>query len=118
MKRIIAFLIAFTIIFGLCSCTDEKEANAEIIAAYSVNSTEDDFIVVVQDLGGVYSELYDSEGIHIKFKGGKENIVDEEGNALTADDLEPGDMLRVSYNGTLAKKNPKTIKAVKVTKIA
>lgn len=110
--------MAFTMIFVLCSCANEKDGSAEIISFYSVNSTDDDFIVVVQDLGGVYSELYDSEGIHIKFKGGKENIVDEEGNALTAEDLEPGDMLRISYDGTLAKKNPKTIKSVKVTKIS
>lgn len=118
MKRFPAFLIAVLMLLTLCSCggSGEKQANAEIMASYSVKATEKDFIVEVQKLGGVYDELYDEKGIYIKFSGDEE-IYDKDGNKIERKDLFIGDTLKITYDGTLAKKNPKTIKAVKVQKV-
>lgn len=118
MKKFLAFLTAALMLFALCSCGGggDKQENAEIMAFYSVNATDKDFIVEVQKLGGVYDELYDAKGLYIKFKGDEE-IYDKDGNKITRDKLNIGDTLKITYDGTLAKKNPKTIKAVKVQKV-
>ena len=55
--------------------------------------------------------------MYIKFIGGKDKIYDANGNELTREDLTVGATLEISYDGKLAKNNPKTIKAYKVTVI-
>lgn len=118
MKKVLALLFSVLMLFTLASCggNSDKDEDAAIIAFYSVNSAQGEFIVEVQDLGGVYDELYDKDGIYIKFAGG-EKIYDKEGNKLSRDDLNYGDTLEIHYNGELYRKNPKTIKATKIVKI-
>lgn len=123
MKKIVS--IALVVFMGLlllsaCSSNSEDEKNANtIIANYSINNSEDskDFIVEVQDLGGVYSDLYDKNGLYVKFKGGSDKIYDADGNELSREDLAVGTTLEISYDGKIVKDNPKTIKAYKVTVI-
>ncbi len=123
MKKIVS--IALVVFMGLlllsaCSSNSEDEKNAStIIANYSINNSEDskDFIVEVQDLGGVYSNLYDKNGLYVKFKGGSDKIYDADGNELSREDLAVGTTLEISYDGKIVKDNPKTIKAYKVTVI-
>lgn len=123
MKKIISLtLVVLMGLFMLTSCgtASDDEANAStIIANYSIKNADDDknFIVEVQDLGGVYKELYDKDGLYIKFVGGKDKIYDADGKELTREDLTTGATLEISYDGKLAKKSPKTIKAYKVTVI-
>lgn len=123
MKKIISILlVAFSVLllFTSCGTTAEDEKNAStIIANYSIKNAEDEknFIVEVQNLGGVYDELYDKDGLYVKFVGGKDKIYDAEGKELSRDDLATGATLEISYDGKLAKKSPKTIKAYKVTVI-
>ena len=128
MKRISALLTALLLIICCCSCgvsgndkidvsKDQTDEVASIMASYSVNSTKDDFIVMVQDLGGVYKELYDANGIHIKFKGGFDQIFDKNGNRLRRENLNFGDTLEIQYSGKLSKTDPKTIMAYKVIRI-
>lgn len=122
MKKIVSIcLIVLIGLFTFTSCGDSKgEENANtIVANYSIRNFDDDatdkeFIVEVQNLGGVYKELYDEDGLYIKFKNG-EKIVDVEGNEVQRDELTAGTTLQISYDGKLAKNNPKTIKAYKVT---
>lgn len=122
MKKIVSFCLVVLIgLFTFTSCGDsksEEDANT-IVANYSIHNFDDDatdkeFIVEVQNLGGVYKELYDEGGLYIKFKNG-EKIVDTEGNAVPRDELTAGTTLKISYDGKLAKDKPKTIKAYKVT---
>lgn len=113
MKKLTAFLLAVMMIFVCAACGDTTEEEASIIAFYSIKSVQGEFIVEVQDLGGVYSELYDKDGIYIKFKG-EEKIYDAEGNEITREDINYGDALQIYYNGKLSSKNPKTIKAEKI----
>lgn len=119
MKKALALFFAVIMLFSLASCggNPSADADAAIIAFYSVKSAEGEFIVEVQDLGGVYSELYDKDGIYIKFAGDEE-LYDAEGNKLTREDLNYGDTLEIHYNGELYRKNPKTIKATKIIRIA
>lgn len=123
MKKVISIMLALALcLFAFASCKggDEKDAEnaSTIVGNYSIKNFEDDdnddFIVEIQDLGGVYSELYDKNGLYIKFKG-DEQIVDKEGNPVSRDDLTIGTTLQISYTGELVKKNPKTIKAYKIT---
>ena len=113
MKKLTAFLLAVMMLFVCAACGDTTEEDAAIVAFYSIKSVQGEFIVEVQDLGGVYSELYDKDGIYIKFKG-EEKIYDSEGNEMTREDLNYGDTLQVYYNGKLSSKNPKTITATKI----
>lgn len=121
MKKIVSVcLIVLIGMLTLTSCgNSQKEEDAcTIVANYSIHNFDDDatdkeFIVEVQDLGGVYKELYDKNGLYIKFKNG-EKIVDTEGNDVQRDELKAGTTLQVSYDGKLTKNNPKTIKAYKV----
>ena len=81
MKRFVSLTLVVLIgLFMLSSCgmTANDEANAStIIANYSIKNGDDkNFIVEVQDLGGVYKELYDKDGLYIKFIGGKDKIYD------------------------------------------
>ena len=119
MKKALALFFAVLMLFSLASCGGNTAADtdAAIMAFYSVKSAEGEFIVEVQDLGGVYTELYDKNGLYIKFAG-KEEIYDAEGNELTREDLNYGDTLEIHYNGELYRKNPKTIKATKIIRIA
>ena len=114
MKKILAILMSVSMLLLLASCGG-KDETYEIIASYSVNSTEDDFMVYVQDLGGVYKELYDENGIHVKLDK-EAKILDSEGNEISQSDLHIGDTLKISYSGKLVKKNPKTIKVYEITK--
>lgn len=116
MKKVIALLLAVMMIFSCTACSDEPEELSVIQATYSVKSVEGEFIVEVQDLGGVYSELYDQNGIFITFKDG-EKIYDVEGNEISRDDLIVGSTLEIHYNGKLKDKSPKTIEAYKIVKI-
>lgn len=119
MKKTAALILALLMLFTCASCTgNPDEAEAAIIAFYSIKSAEGEFIVEVQDLGGVYDELYDEDGIYITFKGSDEKIYDKEGNELTREDLNYGDTLEIHYDGELHRKNPKTIKAYKVVKVS
>lgn len=123
MKKVISiFLVAVIglLLFSSCGASDDSEsAVSTIIANYSIKNSEDskDFIVEVQDLGGAYSDLYDKDGLYIKFKGGSDNIYDSDGTKISRDKLEVGATLEISYDGKLAKESPKTIKAYKVTVI-
>ena len=123
MKKIVSIaLVVFMglFLFSSCGSNSDGEENANtIIANYSINNTDDskDFIVEVQDLGGVYSDLYDKNGLYIKFKGGSDKIFDAYGNELSREDLTIGATLEISYDGKIVKDNPKTIKAYKVTVI-
>lgn len=121
MKKVVSVLLAAMMMFMCVACSGSDdvsvdEANA-IIASYSIKSENGEFIVEVQNLGGVYDELYDENGIYIKFDGGSDKIYDTDGNELSRKDLNYGDSLQIYYNGKLAKKSPKTIKAYKVVKI-
>ncbi len=117
MKKVTALLLAVMMLFACVSCGEkEPEVLSTIQATYSVKSLEGEFIVEVQDLGGVYSELYDKDGIYIKFKNG-EKIYDAEGNEISREDLLVGDTLEIHYNGKLKDKNPKTIEAYKIEKV-
>ena len=93
MKKIVSIaLVVFMALFLFSSCggNSSGEENAStIIANYSINNSEDskDFIVEVQDLGGVYSDLYDKNGLYVKFKGGSDKIYDADGNEIV---LNPG----------------------------
>ena len=117
MKRVFAVLLAVSMLFMLCSCKNNAPAEeCAIVASYSVKSTGKDFVVEVQNLGGVYEELYDRNGLYIKFRDG-EKIFDKDGNPISREDLSFGDTLRINYDGKLAKNNPKTIKAISVEKI-
>lgn len=120
MKKILAILMVGILIFGCAACGKEVTEPADyssIIATFSVNSTEKDFIVEVQDLGGVYEELYDKGGLHIKFYGKDMQIEDNAGHELEYKDLSIGDTLEVHYDGKLYKKNPKTLKVYKIVRI-
>jgi hypothetical protein len=118
MKKVLAVSLALFMLFMCCSCGSSNEkATSSIVANYSVKSTKDDFIVEVQNLGGVYADLYDANGIHITFKGGFDQIYDKDGNRISREDLNYGDSLEIQYDGTLAKNNPKTIKAYKIIKM-
>lgn len=122
-KAISVILIAVMGLLILASCGNgfdgASEAASTIIANYSIKNSDDskDFIVEVQDLGGVYSDLYDKDGLYVKFKGGSDKIYDSDGKEISRDDLKVGATLEISYDGKLAKKSPKTIKAYKVTVI-
>lgn len=118
MKKAFALFLSVLMLFTLASCggNTADEEDAAIIAFYSIKSIEGEFIVEVQDLGGVYDELYDKDGIYIKFSGGEE-IYDKEGNKITQEDLNYGDTLEIHYNGKLHRKNPKTILASKIVKV-
>ena len=118
MKKVISvILIAVMGLLVLASCGNGSDSTSEtastIIANYSIKNSDDskDFIVEVQDLGGVYSKLYD------KFKGGSDKIYDSDGKEISRDALKIGATLEISYDGKIAKKSPKTIKAYKVTVI-
>lgn len=117
MKKIAALVLAVLMLFACVACgSDKNEEVATIQATYSLKSLEGEFVIEVQDLGGVYSELYDKNGIYIKFKDG-EKIYDKEGKEISREDLIVGDTLEIHYNGKLSKKNPKTITAYKVVKM-
>ncbi len=116
MKKVTALLLAVMMIFFCAACSDEPEELSVIQATYSIKSVEGEFIVEIQDLGGIYSELYDPNGIYITFKD-SEKIYDLNGNEISRDDLSIGDMLEIHYNGKLKDKKPKTIEAYKVVKI-
>lgn len=117
MKRIIALTASLLMVLALCSCgkTETPEDYSAIFASYSVKSENGKFIVEVQDLGGVYDELYDSDGIVIKFYD-KEKLTDRAGNTITPGDINYGDTLEIRYSGKLKKNHPKTIKAYEVIK--
>ena len=123
MKKIVSIALVVSMalfLFSSCVGNSSGEENANtIIANYSINNSEDskDFIVEVQDLGGVYSDLYDKNGLYVKFKGGSDKIYDADGNELSREDLAVGTTLEISYDGKIVKDNPKTIKAYKVTVI-
>ena len=118
MKKLTAFLLAVMMIFVCAACGDTTNGeDAAIHAFYSIKSAQGEFIVEVQDLGGVYSELYDKEGIYIKFKGSEEKVYDSQGNIISRDSLNYGDTLEIHYNGKLSSKKPKTITATKIVLI-
>lgn len=116
MKKIIAAVVSVIIVLGLTACGEKEtpEKYAAVVGAYSINSTDKKFILEVQDLGGIYSEVYDKNGVIIEFYGGKDNIYDKDGKRISRSDLTIGSTLEVQYDGTLAKNNPKTIKAYKI----
>ena len=116
MKKVFAVLLAVSMLLLLCSCGGKEEPVNEIFATYSVKATEEDLIVEVQNLGGVYDSLYDPNGIHIEFKGKEDKIFDKDGNPITRKDLSLGDTLKISYIGNPIKDNPKTLKVVKIEK--
>lgn len=121
MKKVFSAFLAVAMLFACASCTKSNETPEDasaIIAAYSIKSENGEFIVEVQNLGGVYDDLYDTNGIYIKFDGGNDNIYDSDGNKISRKDLNYGDSLQIYYSGKLAKKNPKTIEAYKIVKIA
>lgn len=119
MKRIIAFVSAFILLLCLASCGGQKDDGEthQFIASYSVKSADGDFIVEVQNLGGVYEELYDEDGLYIKKANGFK-MTDKDGNEITEEDLHYGSTLMITYDGTLSKNNPKTVKAFEIQEIS
>lgn len=119
MKKVISVclvLLLGVLTFTSCGSTKDEENATSIVASYSIKNyynENEDFIVEVQKLGGVYEKLYDTDGIYIKFVNG-EKIVDVDGNPVAREDLPTGATLQIFYDGTLAKNNPKTIKAYKI----
>ena len=120
MKKLFSAILAVSMLFICVGCSSSKNDDQvnSIVATYSVKSADGDFIVEVQDLGGVYSELYDKDGITIKFSGKSDEIYDKDGNKLERSDLSYGDTLEIQYSGQLPSKSPKTIKAIKVIKMS
>lgn len=115
LKKILAVLTALTMLFMLVSCTGKDEPLPEIIASF-VHCENDDFVIYVQNLGGVYDELFEESGLHVKLvKDAK--IYDAEGNEIKKEDIRNGQTLKVAYSGKLVKKNPKTIKVYEITVI-
>lgn len=118
MKRFLAAVTACLMLFMCSACGSQSDKEVcSIVANYSVKSENGEFVVEVQNLGGVYDELYDTNGIYIIFKGGSDEIYDKNSNKISRDDLSYGDSLEIQYDGTLNKENPKTIKAYKVIKM-
>lgn len=120
MRKIsIVLFSALLILLTFCSCAGKETPDqySAIFAAYSVHNEEHKgkFIVEVQDLGGVYADLYDRDGLYVNFYDGVK-IKDKEGKPVSQEDLEYGDMLEVRYDGKLRKNNPKTIKAYEIIK--
>lgn len=116
MKRLIAAFCVIVMVFSLSACNSKKAANEEydqIIASYSKKIDDKVCLVRVQNLGGVYDELYDKDGLKVKLYS-KAKILDAEGKEISIDDLFVGNTLIISYDGTLSKKNPKTIKAYEI----
>lgn len=115
MKKILAAFMALAMLFMLSSCKSKDEPLPEIIASFSRYENEE-FVVFVQDLGGVYDELYDEDGLYVKLaKDAK--IYDADGNEIKAEDLRNGQTIAVTYSGKLVKKHPKTIKVYEIKTI-
>lgn len=120
MKKLFSAVLAVSMLFLCVGCSSSKDnvKTNSIVASYSIKSVDGEFIVEVQDLGGVYTDLYDKNGIKIEFKGKSDEIYDKNGNKLERKDLTYGDSLEIQYSGQLPSKSPKTIKAIKVVKMS
>lgn len=115
IKKVLAVLMALTMLFLLASCSGKNEPYPEIMASF-VHCENDDFVIYVQNLGGVYDELFEEDGLHVKLvKNAK--IYDIDGNEINKEDIRTGQTLKIAYSGKLVKKNPKTIKVYEITVI-
>lgn len=136
MKKIISALLILVMIFCLSSCkganpykdiTDEEIAEkvdegklGEFHCYYSVQNEDrkdDEFFVHLPD--DVYDEekdiFYDKDNdTVISFFGKKELYNAKTGELMSEDDLQFGQLLKVTYNCEVYGKNPIVIKAVKV----
>ncbi len=121
MKKIIAVVMVLAMLFGCVACTSGKkhatDETYEIMANFSKLDDRGNIVVMVQDLGGVYEELYSQDGLVLKFIGSDDEIYDDKGNKMDVDKFNCGDSVKITYDGKLAKNNPKTIKVYKVTLI-
>lgn len=116
MKRTVAVILAvLAMLFVFTSCGSDKMPQDQIVGFYSVHSTDKDFMVHFDSKVGAYAELYDENDVHIKLKSGAK-ILDAQGNEIKASDINIGEALVITYDGKLAKKNPKTIEAYKIQK--
>lgn len=123
MKKTIALLMSVLLLFTLVSCSSSKgnseDSNEqyEIMANFSKIDKKGNIVVAVQNLGGVYEELYDKNGLVLKFINGEDEIYDSDGKKINSSELECGDSLVINYDGKLAKNNPKTIRVYKISKL-
>lgn len=132
MKRFVSIILAVVFVFGFSACgkkyTDEeikseKESGNlfDFHCYYSVqNSDREDDEILVHFPNDVYDSkedvFYDENNeTVIIFSGEKKFYDDETGEEIAEKDLEYGQLLRVVYDGTAYKKDPVTVKAVKVT---
>ena len=132
MKKILSVLLVIVLAFGFSACgkkyTDEeikseKESGGlfDFHCYYSVqNSDREDDEILVHFPNDVYDEdkdvFYDADAeTVIIFSGEKKFYDDKTGQEIAEKDIEYGQLLRVVYDGTAYKKNPVTVKAVKVT---
>lgn len=116
-KTVSALLAVLALLFLMTSCGSSKDnaERAQVIGFYSVHSTPNDFMVHFDSKVGAYEELYDENDVHIKLKSGAK-ILDAQGNEIKASDLKIGDALIITYDGTVAKDNPKTVNAFEIQK--
>ena len=115
MKKTASVILAvLAVLFVFTSCDKKDNGKREqVIGFYSVHSTDKDFMVHFDQKIGAYEILYDENDVHIKFKNGAK-ILDENGNTIKQSDLRIGDALIITYDGTVAKNNPKTVEVFEV----
>lgn len=136
MKKLVSLAIVLVMIFSFSACkggnpykkiTDEQIKDkistgdlGELPCYYSIENedrTDEEFVVHFPD------DVYDSEkdvfydkdnDTHVLFFGDKVFYDEETGKVVEEKDIEYGQMLKIIYNGEAYKKDPLTIKAVKV----
>lgn len=111
---VILALIAMVFVFTSCGKSDNVQ-HEQVIGFYSIHSTKNDFMVHFDSKVGAYKMLYDENDVHIKLKSGAK-ILDAQGNEIKASDINIGDALIISYDGSLSKNKPKTIEAYEIQK--
>ncbi|MCQ2484559.1 MAG: hypothetical protein MJ168_04395 [Clostridia bacterium] len=115
-KAVSAILVVIAMVFVFTSCGNSKNVQYDqVVGFYSIHSTKSDFMVHFDSKVGAYEKLYDENDVHIKLKSGAK-ILDAQGNEIKVSDINIGDALIISYNGSLSKEKPKTIEAYKIQK--
>lgn len=121
MKKIVAILMSVVLFFGCVACSSQKskipDETFEVMGSFS-RVEDGKFIVMFQNLGGIYEELYDKNGTVLKFINGDDEIYDTDGKKIQASELLCGNTLKISYDGKVYDGKNKTMKVYSVTKIA
>lgn len=133
MKKFIALVLAAVLAASLCACSsnpytgvDDKEFSKRFesgeygtfIGFYSIKNEnrKDDEIWIQLSTAMENSPLYSADGTLVKLVGDR-TIYDENGEAISEDELEIGDTLVISYNLKTYGEDPVTVKAYKVEKM-